>query len=94
MTTTTETNKVRFLKHGVKDSNGKYFPCWYSRATLIGDTTPTVTLYAKSILKGLPRELQPENNSDCMTDYFESDKVRFAQGTPEYDEIVARGLHS
>jgi hypothetical protein len=94
MTNTTETKKVRFLKHGVKDSNGKYFPCWYCRVTLIGDDRPCVTLYAKKCSVGLPAELQPINNSDSMTDYFETDRVRFFEGSPEYIEIVSKGFCS
>jgi hypothetical protein len=77
-------SKVKFLQHGVRSlATGKVHPCWYSPTTLI-DGTVCVTLYAKSILKGLPAELKPINGSDVMTDYFESDHVRFVEGTAEY----------
>ncbi len=76
----------RFNKHGVKDPAGKYHPCWYSHQTLLNGRE-AITLYARSVLKGLPRELAPENNSDMMTDYFEKDKVRFYAGTSEFEML-------
>jgi hypothetical protein len=82
-----EARSVRFLQHGVKDAAGKFYPCWYSHTTLI-DGKVAVTLYAKSILTGLPAELRPINNSDMMTDYFENDHVRFFEGSAEYEQLV------
>lgn len=79
-------NKIKFLKKGVKDSAGKYYPCWYSLTTLLDGKT-AITLYAKSILTGLPAELWPENNSDMQTDYFENDRVRFYAGTPTFEML-------
>lgn len=70
---------VKFLKKGIK-SGGKYFPCWYSLATLLNGKT-AITIYAKSLLTGLPAELNPQNDSDMQTDYFEKDKVRFYEGS-------------
>jgi hypothetical protein len=78
--------QVKFLKKGVKDSAGNYYPCHYSLARLIDGRT-AITLYAKSYSKGLPRELQPINDSDMQTDYFEKDKVRFYEGTPQFDML-------
>ncbi len=87
MTTKTE-SKVKFLQHGVKSLvSGKVYPCWYSHTTLV-DSTVCVTLYAKSVLTGLPKELNPINNSDLMTDYFDNDHVRFNEGTAEYAQLV------
>lgn len=77
---------VKFLKKGVKDSAGKYYPCWYSLARLINGRA-AITIYAKSILTGLPSELKPENNSDMTTDYFENDKVRFYEGSEEFNKL-------
>lgn len=90
-TNTTEKTAVKFGKHGIR-VRGQYFPCWYSHTTLINDTRKCVTIYAKSILKGLPRELSPQNDSDCTTDYFESDRVRFFEGSVEYAELIAKGF--
>jgi hypothetical protein len=88
---TNETKTVKFLKKGVRDAAGKYYPCWYSLTKLV-DGRVAVTLYAKSILKGLPRELRPENNTDITTDYFENDRVRFYEGTSEFG--LLKGLCS
>ena len=83
-----QTAKVKFLQHGVRSLvTGKVHPCWYSHVTLIDGKT-CVTLYAKSILTGLPAELRPINNSDMMTDYFENDHVRFFEGSSEYAQLI------
>jgi hypothetical protein len=81
-----ESNAVKFLLNGVRAA-GKFYPCWYSHVTLIDGRT-CVTLYAKSILTGLPAQLRPINNSDMMTDYFENDHVRFFEGSAEYVRLV------
>jgi hypothetical protein len=80
--------KVKFLQHGVRSlATGKVHPCWYSHTTLIDGTT-CVTLYAKSYSLGLPSEVRPKNGSDMMTDYFETDHVRFYEGSAEYVELL------
>lgn len=80
-----KTASVKFLKKGIR-ANGKYYPCWYSLQTLINGKT-AITIYAKSHLTGLPAELNPENDSDIYTDYFEKDKVRFYLGSPEFEML-------
>ena len=77
-------NGIRFLKKGVKDAAGKYYPCWYSLGALINGKN-AITLYARSILSGLPRELKPENGTDITTDYFENDRTRFLEGSTEFE---------
>lgn len=79
---------VRFMKKGVKDlSTGKYSPCYYSRCQLTDGRT-AITIYAKCILKGLPRQLQPQNDTDGQSDYFETDRARFYEGTAEYVALI------
>lgn len=81
-------NGVKIGKHGVR-FGGKYSPAWYSKTALVNGKK-CVTIYAKDILKDLPRELgQVENNTEIQTDYFESDRVRFMEGTAEYDALLA-----
>ena len=63
---TTTTDAVKFLKKGIKTTDGKYFPCWYSLTKLI-DGRVAVTIYARSLLKGLPAELSPINESASAT---------------------------
>lgn len=79
-------NGVKFGKHGVRIA-GKYFPAWFSRGTLI-DGRNAVTIYAKSILTGLPKELMPTNGTDIITDYFEKDRARFFEGSAEYSALL------
>jgi len=78
----------RMMKKGIKSPSGKYTPVWYSRATLLtlGDA---ITIYAKSLLKPIPCELgEVQNDSDGMSDYFESDKIRFLAGSPEFAALL------
>ena len=77
------------MKKGVKSQDGKYSPCWYSRGVMVNGLE-AITVYAKDILKDLPRELgNVENNTEIITDYFEKDRVRFYAGTPEFNALVA-----
>lgn len=80
-------NGIRFLKHGVKDASGNYYPARYSRSVLICGRD-AVTVYAKDIIKGLPVGLNPANDSDSRTDYFEKDRVRFFSGSVEFAALA------
>lgn len=80
-------NGIRFLKHGLKDAAGNYFPAHWHRGAMV-DGKEAITIYAKDICKGLPAALNPSNNSDSRTDYFEKDRVRFNAGTPEFDLLA------
>ena len=83
-------NGVSIGKHGVRFA-GRYTPAWYSHQTLI-DGRECVTVYARRC-KSLPKELGlVQNGSDMRTDYFESDKVRFFVGTPEFNAILPLAL--
>lgn len=87
MTTKIEINGCKVLKHGIKSPAGKYTPAFYSHCTLTSGRD-AVTVYAKRC-KSLPKEFGPvENDSDVMTDYFESDRCRFFAGTPEFDKMI------
>ena len=79
-------NGVSFGKKGVRH-NGKYFPAHYSHGTLINGKE-AITVYAKSLLVGLPAALSPSNDSDMQTDYFEKDRVRFYAGSPEFSALL------
>ncbi len=80
-------NGVKVLKNGLRDQTGKYYPAHYSHTTLISGLV-CITVYAKDSFKGLPAALNPINNSDGRTDYFENDKVRFAAGTDEFNTLL------
>lgn len=50
------------------------------------DGTPSVTIYAKGYSRNLSRILPGViNNTDTMTDYFETDKVTFTPGDKYYE---------
>lgn len=75
------------LRKGVKAPDGRYVPAWYSKAHLTTGKT-AITIYAKRCGK-LPRELGAvQNDTDMQTDYFESDKIRFYLGSPEYTALL------
>lgn len=83
-----EINGVRFMKHGVKDKAGKYYPAHVCRGAVVNGTE-AITIYARCLLRGLPVELMPENDTDICTDYFEKDRARFLSGTPEFEALAA-----
>lgn len=70
---------IKFLKKGIKtDSN--YYPIRYSKDNRV-DNIKGITIYAKNTILGLPKELNPKNDSDIMIDYFENDKVFIPQAS-------------
>ena len=77
---------IKFGKKGLRDASGRYYPAWYSVGRMI-DGTVSLTIYAKSILIGLPRELNVINDTEIMTDCFEKDRVRFAEGSAEFEAL-------
>jgi hypothetical protein len=77
-------NGCKFLRKGIKDPAGKYFPVWYSKGPLVTGKI-ALTIYARTYTPGLPAELKPENGTDLMTDYFEKDRVRYDEGSKEFE---------
>ena len=89
MKTSITINGVRFLKHGLKDPAGKYYPATIYRGVGVHVTgCDVITIHAKSYSRGLPVELNPTDNTDSSTDYFESEYVNYLQGTPEFDLLA------
>jgi hypothetical protein len=87
-------NGAKILKKGVRDiATGAYTPCWYSFGSRFKDRgkygsilKEAVVIYARDY-KPLPAGLNPTNDSDSRTDYFENDRVVFWENTPEYNLI-------
>lgn len=79
---------MKFLKKGIKDNNNKYYPCWYSKSFDEKNNLKGITIYAKNVITGLPLELNPVNNSDSTTDYFEKDKILIKTDNQYYKEIA------
>ena len=79
----------RMMKNGVKGPDGKYVQVWYSRANLLGGIGDAITIYAKRCCCDLPSALGTvENSTDITSDYFESDKIRFRAGSPEFAALL------
>jgi hypothetical protein len=83
--------KIKFLWNGIK-IDGKLYRCFYSDGKLINHPEGTLTIYAKDY-KHIPNipELQVQNDSDSMTDYFETDRIRITPDNP-YHEAVLEAL--
>jgi hypothetical protein len=84
---------IKFQKHYVTDGTIKA-RVHYSAFRMTTTGQDCVTLYAKSYEDG--RKLGQlfddgyENNTDTMTDYFETGRVRILAGTALYDAAKAR----
>jgi hypothetical protein len=90
MSTNNTIRNAKLLKKGIRNlDNGNYIPCWYNfglRLRPDGSTHEAVTIYARDY-KPLPSGLQPVNDSDSRTDYFEQDRAVFLKGTHEYNVV-------
>jgi hypothetical protein len=88
MKTKPEINGCRILKHGLRSPAGKYHPAWFSRFVSVTGID-AITVYAKSILIGLPRELgNVTNGTESQSDHYEEDIARFVAGTPEFEKLL------
>lgn len=100
MTKTTDTNasNIRFFFNGLKVGKGKLqrgswslIERWTPKGT--GRVIETqVVLYGKGY-QGFSSEITGvfgvENNSDSMTDYFETDRIRFTLGSSFFAQAAA-----
>jgi hypothetical protein len=84
-------NGITFGKHAVKTADNKA-KVFYSR-NIWAQSAPdmpvaTISLYAKEYGSQLsPIFAKTRNDSDLMTDYIETDKVTFYEGSAMYDEL-------
>ena len=86
MNNETGETKIKFLKHGLK-VNGKYVRVWYSEGKLRNHPERTITIYARDYGSQLPMELNPINDTDSTTDYFDKDKARVTPDNIYYAEV-------
>lgn len=82
---------AKFVWNGIK-INGEFFKGHYTKGPYTatsGIPEGTITVYMSGY-KSLPRieGLNIENDSDIMTDYFETDTVRIFPGTMYYEEAA------
>ena len=78
--------KIKFLKHAVK-YNGKRARVWYSQGELYHYPKGTITISAKDYGKQLPPELNPKNETEYQTDYFDTDRARITPTNKYYKDV-------
>lgn len=85
----------KFLWNGIKVNNGTLQKATYNKGCYTpasGLPDGTITLYAKHYT-GFTREVweafDVQNDSDSMTDYFETDRIRVKPDHPLYTEVLA-----
>jgi len=84
---------LRFLWNGIKDSDGRLQRCWYNCRNWIPGIDPeTVGITAKDY-KNFSGEIRAaftvQNDSDLMTDYFDSDRIKVSPDHPLYADVRA-----
>lgn len=79
--------EVRFMYNGIK-VGGKLYKAWFSKGVLIGETEESITVYARSYSDGLPNIGEIKNDSDGMTDYFETDSMRIRKGDKYWEAAL------
>jgi hypothetical protein len=82
---------IKFYYNGIKVGGGKLIKCWYS-VDNNKDNAPEVRITAKDYDAQLPKELNPENNTDYMTDYFDKDRASITPESPYYKQARAAAL--
>ncbi len=81
--------KIKFQKYAIL-VDGKKIPVRYAKGSYTkesGIPEGTITIYAKEYSLHLPSELNPENNTEIQTDYFEKDRARIEPDNPYYEEV-------
>ncbi len=81
---------IKFLKNGIRYGRD-YIPVHYSQPTYTPESKlppKTITIYARDLLKPLPRELQPINETDGMTDYYEKDRARILPNSKFFKQVL------
>ena len=82
---------LTFLKNAIKDAQGKKTRVWYSQGNYTkrsGLPEGTITIYAKDWSGKIPKQLQPKNDTDIMTDYFAKDKARIKPRSKYYNQVL------
>ena len=85
-----EIKKIQFMAHAIK-FDGKKAKVWYSKGEYTKESglpKGTITIYAGGYGDQLPRALNPQNETDMMTDYFDKDKARIKPDSPFYKKVL------
>lgn len=78
---------VKFMWNGIK-VDGTLYRAFYSTGQLINHPAGTITIYGRDY-KSFPKiaGLVAHNNSDSMTDYFETDTIRVTPDNVHYAAV-------
>jgi hypothetical protein len=82
---------LKFFWNGIKVNGGKLQTASYSTGRLIGYPEGTITIYAKSYRRftaEVGEALHVQNDSDAMTDYFETDRIRVTPDHALYQMVL------
>jgi len=83
---------LKFFYNGIKGGDGKLQRCFYSASALLHHPEGTITIYSREysrFTKDIQETFDVENDSDCMTDYFEKDRIRVMPSHPMYAQVLA-----
>ena len=82
-----------FYWNGIKDSKGdKLQKAWYSTGKLTRHPEGTITIYARDYARFSAKVracFVVQNDTDTMTDYFDSDSIRVIPSHPLYAHVAA-----
>ena len=90
------TTSIKFFYNGIKiNGENKLIRCFYSLDNSTRESGPCVTIYAKGYGGQLPGDLfAVENDTDLMTDYFDTDSATLTPAHPLYPYARAAALKS
>jgi hypothetical protein len=83
-------DQIKFLTHAVVHQ-GKRARVHYSKGNYTkGSGLPpeTISIYAREYGNQLPKELNAENQTDFMTDYFDKDTARITPQSKYYKDVL------
>lgn len=88
------TTSIKFFYNGIKiNGENKLIRCFYSLDNSTRESGPCVTIYAKGYGAELPGDLfAVENDTDIMTDYFDTDSATLTPAHPLYAYARAAAL--
>ena len=76
-------NTIKFQKKGIKKGED-FCSCWYSL-----NNDGSIRIYARHYNQHIPREIgNVRNESDSMTDYFETDSCTIYPDSPYYEAAL------
>ena len=74
------------IKWGDKKARVRYSKGPYTKES--GLPEGTISIYSKDYGVPLPKALNPTNDTNMMTDYFETDRVRIKPDNKHYNDVL------